>query len=422
MTIELTAVDSSLNINLALRLDQKSTIESGTFIADVKSQTPEGIERLQLDGNSDPPLKAGTHYITIGNLEATTVDFTLLATISRQEDQFPPWDVNQDGITNILDLVAVAQQFGRSTLTNPRADVNKDGVVDVVDIVLVSSHFGQESSTSSAPTLRQRGQFPASLLGGRAGAAHSTAVARVWLEPISFLSPLRKEASGLKHVLHASLKADTTGGEIYGGQFNLAVSAEQQSQWTAHTEIMDIQRGARMGSSQQVYWHSSRNGVAFTHLGNTRGIGSAAELAIITLQTEDLKDTTLSLRSIRLVDANGKLIPVAVKIRSLSGEAMHIPEKSALLPNYPNPFNPETWMPYQLAQPAHVLISIYDARGMLIRQLDLGHRAAASYISRHRAAYWDGRNRYGEKVASDVYFYRIEAGDFHAIRKMAVVK
>ena len=101
---------------------------------------------------------------------------------------------------------------------------------------------------------------------------------------------------------------------------------------------------------------------------------------------------------------------------------MHIPQESALLPNYPNPFNPETWIPYQLAQPVHALISIYDARGALIRQLDLGHQTSGSYTSWHRAAYWDGRNRYGEKVSSGVYYYRIEGADFYAIRKMVVVK
>ena len=98
------------------------------------------------------------------------------------------------------------------------------------------------------------------------------------------------------------------------------------------------------------------------------------------------------------------------------------PQTSALLPNYPNPFNPETWIPYQLATASDVQISIYDVRGMLVRQLDLGHRPVGLYQSRSRAAYWDGTNDLGESVASGVYFYTLTAGDFAATRKMLILK
>ena len=90
--------------------------------------------------------------------------------------------------------------------------------------------------------------------------------------------------------------------------------------------------------------------------------------------------------------------------------------------NFPNPFNPETWIPYQLKEPAEVVIRIYDAKGGLVRTLDLGQRAAGFYLGRTRAAYWDGHNDAGEKVASGIYFYQIKAGDFSAARKMIIVK
>ena len=99
-----------------------------------------------------------------------------------------------------------------------------------------------------------------------------------------------------------------------------------------------------------------------------------------------------------------------------------IPHETALLANYPNPFNPETWMPYQLAKPAEVSISIYAADGKLIRTLALGHQAAGVYHNRSRAAYWDGKNAVGESVASGVYFYTLIAGDFTATRKMLILK
>ncbi len=98
------------------------------------------------------------------------------------------------------------------------------------------------------------------------------------------------------------------------------------------------------------------------------------------------------------------------------------PKETALLPNYPNPFNPETWIPYQLAQSADVSISIYAADGTLVRRLDLGHQPVGMYQHRSRAAHWNGRNAQGEPVASGVYFYTLSAGDFSATRKMLILK
>ena len=99
-----------------------------------------------------------------------------------------------------------------------------------------------------------------------------------------------------------------------------------------------------------------------------------------------------------------------------------IPEETALLPNYPNPFNPETWIPYQLAQSAEVTLTIYDMNGQLVRQLVLGYQAAGLYRSRSRAVHWDGRNQFGESVASGLYFYTLTAGEFTATRKMIILK
>ena len=96
--------------------------------------------------------------------------------------------------------------------------------------------------------------------------------------------------------------------------------------------------------------------------------------------------------------------------------------ESTLLANYPNPFNPETWIPYQLSASADVSVSIYAVDGRLVRRLDLGHQVEGVYRSRSRAAYWDGRNEFGERVASGLYFYTLTAGDFTATRKMLIRK
>ncbi len=95
----------------------------------------------------------------------------------------------------------------------------------------------------------------------------------------------------------------------------------------------------------------------------------------------------------------------------------------ALIQNYPNPFNPETWIPFSLSKPGNVTIKIYSSSGQLIRTLDLGQKAPGTYLSREKAAYWDGRNDKGEPVASDVYFYVMEAGESYAdVRKMVMVR
>ncbi len=98
------------------------------------------------------------------------------------------------------------------------------------------------------------------------------------------------------------------------------------------------------------------------------------------------------------------------------------PDETVLLANYPNPFNPETWIPYHLAESTEVRVNIYDAQGVLVRALTLGHQAAGYYTSRSRAAYWDGRNALGERVASGIYFYQLQTDAVSPLRKMVILK
>ena len=98
------------------------------------------------------------------------------------------------------------------------------------------------------------------------------------------------------------------------------------------------------------------------------------------------------------------------------------PTVTELLANYPNPFNPETWIPYRLADDAFVTLTIYDQTGRVVRTIDVGHQTAAFYESRSQAIHWDGRNQIGETVASGVYFYHLSAGDYSATRKMLILK
>ena len=126
------------------------------------------------------------------------------------------------------------------------------------------------------------------------------------------------------------------------------------------------------------------------------------------------------------VDANVRAVykPPVLSAPALQNQLVVdiIPENTSLLANYPNPFNPETWIPYYLSEPADVTLYIYAANGELVRTLVLGHQPSGIYQRRGRAAYWDGRNELGEPVASGVYFYTLSADGFTATRKMLIMK
>ena len=127
---------------------------------------------------------------------------------------------------------------------------------------------------------------------------------------------------------------------------------------------------------------------------------------------------------IDLLIATGDRSPAAMKTLIYLQQllAMARPEKTQLLANYPNPFNPETWIPYELATDTEVRLTIYNAQGSVVRTLQLGQQSAGYYTGRDRAAYWDGRNAVGEQVASGVYFYQLETDEMSVLRKMVILK
>ena len=221
------------------------------------------------------------------------------AALPEMQEQTPvpqtlPWDINNDGIVNIQDLISVSNSFDTDIPANPKVDVNKDGSVDIIDLLIVAAHFG-ESTNPAAP------------------ATHTD------ISP-KYLSLVDK--------------------------------------WLAQGRLAD--------DGSNVF----KQGIA-------------------TLE--------------------GLLNSV-------------IPGKTVLLPNYPNPFNPETWIPYDLAKDTDVHIYIYNLKGEFIRQLSLGFQTEGTYRTQTQAAYWDGRNSAGEFVASGVYFYTLHAGQVKATRRMVITK
>ena len=114
-------------------------------------------------------------------------------------------------------------------------------------------------------------------------------------------------------------------------------------------------------------------------------------------------------------------IRIDFKLRPKSAENDE-DEFADLYANYPNPFNPDTWIPYYLPREADVTIKIYNSAGKLVRTLKLGRQSAGIYLDKDRAAYWDGRDSFGEKVASGIYYYTLQAGEFSATKKMVIMK
>ena len=133
-------------------------------------------------------------------------------------------------------------------------------------------------------------------------------------------------------------------------------------------------------------------------------------------------DGTVDRKDVDEIDKHiGDPSPAAPAISTHNQIAM-TPNKTTVLPNYPNPFNPETWIPYELSKPTEVTVTIYKADGRVARTLVLGHQPAGVYQDKSRAAYWDGKNEFGESVASGIYFYTLKAGEFTATRKMLIRK
>ena len=226
--------------------------------------------------------------------EAKT-EYTVIPPGTGAGPEAPAWDVNKDGLVDILDLIIVGQNFGETNPSDPRADVNGDGKINISDLVLIAQHFG-ENIGATAPAI---------------------------------------------------IAVDSR------------ISPEMIQSWIS--------------------------------LAQANNDGSPAFLqGIANLQR--LLDTLL------------------------------VPKRSVLLANYPNPFNPETWIPYQLATGTDVQIHIYAATGTLVQTLNMGYQPAGIYQQRNRAAYWDGKNTNGESVASGVYFYMLTAGQYTATRKMLIQK
>ena len=149
--------------------------------------------------------------------------------------------------------------------------------------------------------------------------------------------------------------------------------------------------------------------------------GNAARIGDVLEISADSPNPLIGVQQVRHIVTVDDVKNSTIQLEELI--AYEIPAETELLRNYPNPFNPETWIPYRLAEDADVSLTIYDAYGALVRSIDIGHQTAAVYDTKAKAIHWDGRNQFGEQVASGLYFYHLSAGDdFSATRRMVILK
>ena len=338
---------------------------------------------------------------------------------------YPPWDINQDGIVDIFDLSLVGQKYGQLVPPNSNVDVNGDGNVNILDLVIVGQHFGEEykKPTESASTYSGKELPPAQT------SVITFVPAKLRLEP-------SRERINMGHeYIQLQILVDSIN-DVYGFQFDLAFNAQI-------FESIAVTEGSLSREGGSSYWHKPRIdnkagkiiGAAVVGLATNQGM-SKKILARLTFKVKNhfapmqsfgkegniFSENEFILQNVKLVDRNGHLIPVQTETKHFRLEEIIVPKKTIFFQNYPNPFNLETWIPFQLAKTSEVNIEIYNIRGELVQRLPLGRRKAGVYVSKERAAYWDGKNQVGEKVASGVYFYLMEAGKFRTAKKMVILK
>ena len=246
---------------------------------------------------------------------------------------------------------------------------------------------------------------------------------------ISDYSPLRRLKAAIEVIEdHPGLTLDITIPAVANN--NVPVFTDGDS--TTRSVAENTDSGTNIGSVVAATDADTADTLTY-HLGGTDADSFRIVKSSGQLQTNvELDAETKISYTVKVAVSDGKggtdSITVTINVTDVANAAPSleaspvIPDNTTLLTNFPNPFNPETWIPYQLVEPAKVTLTIYNMRGVVVRTIALGHKAAGVYTSRSRAIHWDGRNMFGEKVAAGLYFYTLTAGDFATTRKMLIRK
>ena len=338
-------------------------------------------------GVTAPANQISTFIINVASTSGGTL--TLIKQSPVIDVYLRPWDVNDDGTVGILDLIVVASELGRvidGVVFGQNPDVNRDGLVDVSDLIAVGVHFEDPIRSSAAP---ERVTVPVSAT-------------------IRFENP---RFAGNRLLL--DLIVDTAV-PLVGYHLRIVPNGLLKIDLNrSEDDVFRLEEVAQSGT------------LVGAKLGGGHPWRGRVRLGTLELETNSSADSVqssnpaVSVAAAHLVSVDGQSVRVGVEPFSM--DQLH-PRRTGVFPNYPNPFNPETWIPFQLHKAAHVRITIYDVLGHEVRGFDLGYLSAGYYKTRERAVYWDGRNEVNERVASGTYFYRLEAGDFVGTHRMVILK
>jgi len=360
---------------------------------DIQTLMPAGtITLIYGNGGYDSGVAApASQFSTFITSVAATSDGTL--TLIEQNPvvdvYLDPWDVNDDGTVGILDLILVASELGRvidGVVFGQNPDVNRDGLVNVSDLIVVGTHFGDAIDSPAAP---ERASAPG-------------------LATIRFENP-RFAGNRLLLDLIVDTSVPLAGYHIRVAPAELLKIDPARS----GDDVFRLEVGAQSGTLV-----GTKIGIGHPWRGRVR-LGTLELDANGSIDSVKPSNSTVSVDAAHLVSVDGQSLRVDVEPFFIDRLRPH---RTGVLPNYPNPFNPETWIPFQLHREAHVRITIYDVLGREVRGFDLGYLSAGYYTTRERAVYWDGRNSMNERVASGTYYYNLEAGDFVDTHRMVVVK
>ena len=275
----------------------------------------------------------------------------------------------------------------------------------------------------------------ATLLSAPMGISVDTAGSKLyWTNARGRVQSANLDGSRIKNVVEGLISAS----KLAIGGANVATVATKPTTPKADTSDYDVDNDGKvdntdaalvagaMNTGDAKYDVNDDGAVNFLDLllvFDNRDPGAAAAPTIVGMQLNAVQIDRIE-EQIDLLLATNDRSPAAMRtlvyLQQLLATAR--PEKTQLFANYPNPFNPETWIPYELATDTHVTITIYNTQGVVIRTLQFGHQSAGYYTGRDRAAYWDGRNALGEQVASGLYFYQLETDEMSSMRKMVILK
>ena len=302
------------------------------------------------------------------------------------EDFLFAGDVTGDSIININDVTIFANNFGTN---NNVADINQDKIVDTEDFKLIIRNFGHSSI----------GPFSTDL--GVQNAAPEGRLFESMLDLVDLPDELQ-----LDEVIEVPIYARAGIGLGFDVQFDPDKLEVTLAEISSDEDTFVVSQKVKAKDFEKIMFA----------IADRQYLDQNVMLRIKPLRTGN---TSLKIENAKLVNQES--------ITDFDTSTLNffvVPKitKSVLMQNYPNPFNPETWVPFSIKDAAAVQIHIYDAMGHPVRTLDLGFRRSGNYITPSKAAYWNGRNQLGEKVASGVYFYQIHAGEFSSMKKMVILK